>query len=369
MLDKIFKREVFLLYTKVEECKDYISNIMEKFNLDRIKTILDRLKPLNVLIIGDTIIDEYTFVQPKGRAIKDPILSVEYKYHETYAGGALAIANHVSSFVDKVKLITLVGDKDSRLDFINKVMEKNIDLKAFTKKDTHTIVKKRYIDAYRNNKLFKVEYMDDKPVTDDLSKEIVTFLSEELPKYDLVMVGDFGHGFINESIREILVEKSRFLSANVQSNSANMGYNYISHYKKSDFMIMNEEELRLPLMRRFGNIESVVKEFHTTFNHKKFLVTLGKHGCIFFNDGNIYRSPIFTSKVVDTVGAGDAVFALTSLIVYKDKDSHLIPFIANCAGGVKSEYMGNKESVTKEKLLSFIKEIYENEEKDGGLDR
>ena len=136
---------------------------------------------------------------------------------------------------------------------------------------------------------------------------------------------------------------------------------YINHYKNPDFVVLNEDELRLPLMKRYEELLDVVKEFHNTFKYKRFLVTLGKRGCIFFNDENICKSPILTNKAVDTVGAGDAVFAISSLFAYINTEDQLMPFIANCAGGIKVMYMGNKESVTKERLLNFIKKVYENE--------
>jgi len=342
--------------------KKYIDKIKKKFGLKRIECDLDKLKSLNVLVIGDAIIDEYIFVIPKGRAIKDPILSVEYENHEIYPGGALAIAGHISSYINKVKLVTLIGDHNTKLDFIKKSLPGNIELKTFIKKNASTIIKKRYIDSYRNNKLFKIEYINDKPIENDLTEEIVNYLNGELPKYDLVVVGDFGHGFINDSIREVLENKSNFLCVNAQSNSANMGYNYINHYQKPGFITMDEQEIRLPLMKRFDEINNVIKEFYKKFSYNKFLITAGNKGLIFFDSGTLYKAPILIDTVVDTVGAGDAVFALTSLLIKTEVDNELIPFIGNCAGGIKANIMGNKESVTKEKLLKFIKEKLQGDE-------
>ena len=339
----------------MDATKEYIGKIKEKFSFEQIASFIEKLNKLNVLVIGDTIIDEYVFVRPKGRAVKDPILSAEYENHEIYPGGVLAIAGHVSSYVDKIKLVTLIGDHNAKTDFIKKSLPENTELKTFIKKKSHTIVKKRYIDSYRNNKLFKIEYINDKPIDRDLTEEIVNYLNEELPKYDLVMVGDFGHGFINDTIRKALEKKSNFLCINAQSNSANMGYNYINHYQKSDFIVMDDQEIRLPLMKRFEEIEEVIKEFHNKFSYNKFLVTMGKEGSLFFNNGTLQKAPILVDTVVDTVGAGDAVFALTSLLIKAEVDDELIPFIGNCAGGIKANIMGNKESVAKEKLLGFIK--------------
>ncbi|MFC1686946.1 transposase, partial [Nanoarchaeota archaeon] len=129
--------------------------------------------------------------------------------------------NHLSTFVKNIKLVTTIGDRNSYLDFINKSLKNNTELKTFVKENSPTTIKKRMVDQYRNNKLFKIEYINDEPINQKLTNEIVTYLDEEIPKHDLVIVGDFGHGFINDSIRRKLEEKSKFLAINTQSNSSN----------------------------------------------------------------------------------------------------------------------------------------------------
>ena len=340
---------------------EYIKKIKSKFSFEQIADCLEKPSNLKVLVIGDTILDKYVFVQPKGRAIKDPILSVGFQSAETYAGGIIVIANDIKDFVKEIKLVTLIGDKNSKLDFIKKSIKDHIKLKTFTKENSPTTMKKRFVDSYKNNKMFKIEYMDDKPISKSLTKEIVNYLDEELPKYDLVIIGDFGHGFINKPIRRKLEEKSKFLALDIQSNSANMGYNYFNLYKKFDFICMNDEELRMPLSMRFDDFDQVIKKAHNEFKYDNFLVTMGKYGSIFVNKGTAFKSPILTESVKDTVGAGDAVFAITSLLAYLKADNELIPFIGNCAGGIAANIMGNKENITKTKLLNFIRGVYENE--------
>ncbi len=337
---------------------DYINNFKQKFKFEDLSRILNFLKDIKVLCIGDAVIDKYAFVDPKGRALKDPILSTRFEREESYAGGILAVANHLSSYVNKIDMITLIGDQNPELGFIHKALSENVKTRFFVKEKSPTTIKKRYIDDYKKNKLFKVEYMNDAPISEPLSEQITDYLSEELPKYDLVIVLDYDHGFMNEEIRKIIQEKSKFLSVNAQVNSANLGYNYITRYKRADFITLNDLEMRLPLRMRFEDIETVIDKFHEIFGYPKFLVTTGKKGCTFFNGSKKYNSPILTEKVVDTVGAGDSIFAITSLLVHSGFDDELIPFIANCTGGVDANIMGNKEYVDKEKLLNFIGTIY-----------
>ncbi|HYD03364.1 MAG TPA: PfkB family carbohydrate kinase [Alphaproteobacteria bacterium] len=332
-----------------------LKQLLENSKVKDIDGLFNSLKDIKVMIIGDTIIDHYVFVHPKGRAVKDPILSVEYLRDEKYAGGVLAVARHVSDFVDKIKVVTLLGEKEDHHEFIqDSIKGKNIDMDVFIKPNAFTTVKRRYIDYHRGNKLFKIEHIDEKDVDAQLTKKITEYLIKELPSYDLVMVSDFGHGFLNSELRKVIEENSKYLTINVQSNSSNMGYNYVTRYSKADYLTMNETEIRLPLMMRYEDISEVMKEFSNKTNFKNYLVTLGRRGSVFSTGEKMHDAPLLATTVVDTVGAGDAVFSFTSLLVFKKIDHELIPFFANCAGGVATNIMGNKDSIDKESIKKFI---------------
>ena len=341
--------------------ENFIKQIKSEFTLSYIDKLFSSTQKLNVLIIGDTIIDEYTFVASKGRAVKDPILSTEFKHNEKYAGGILAIANHVSSFVNSITVLTLLGDKEPQLEYVSNSLNKNITLRYFVKENAPTTVKKRYIDAYRNHKLFKVEYINDTPITEKLTEEITTFLKEEASKYDLVLVADFGHGFLNAKIRREIEDKARFLALNVQSNSSNMGYNLFNQYQRADFITMNDDEMRLPFSKRFEEPSSIIKEIQEKLQFNNILLTQGKKGCIYFQNAEVYPAPTLTTSVKDTVGAGDALFSIAALCVFIKAEPELVPFIANVAGGIASNIMGNKESVTRERISTFIADLYKTD--------
>ena len=340
----------------------YVHRIKDKFPLQEIKSIIGSCADKKVLVIGDTIIDEYCFVEPKGRAMKDPILSVNYLREEAYAGGILAIANHISNFVREVKVVTLLGDGLESQSFIRNKLNPNISAEFLEKKGSPTIRKKRYVNQLRNEKLFKIEYMNDLPIDRQLEAELCRFLEEELPTYDLVVVGDFGHGFINENIVRILEGKARYLAVNSQTNSANLGFNYVTRYNAPSFMAMDGTELRYAVGDQFSDHTELMHKLHHQKGFKKFLVTLGKDGVLYFNNGLITSGPSLVSKVTDVVGAGDAVFSITSLFSSREGYDELLAFIANCVGGIKVNIMGNKESITKEMLLSFIEKKFKEVE-------
>ncbi len=331
---------------------------MKKSKIIKItKSELDKIKNLNVLVIGDSIIDEYYFTSPKGRTIKYPILSVDYIRHERYAGGVLAIANHVSNFVKNVKLVTLLGDKKRNEKFAVDKLNKNINGKFFTKKNAFTTIKRRFIDNLREEKMFKIEFITDTPISKELEMEIIAYLRDELPKYNLIVVGDFGHGFISDNIVKVLEKNSKYLCVNVQTNSANMGFNYFVRYKKPDYIVLNETELRLGMHSRFEPVRDIIKKFNKKNNYKRCLTTMGKGGALYLRNGKIYESAALIHTPKDTVGAGDAVFAITSLFDYINTNPELMPFYANCIGAIAVSFMGNEKSITKEDIFKLLREL------------
>ena len=80
-----------------------------------------------------------------------------------------------------------------------------------------------------------------------------------LPKHDLVIVSDYGHGMISETSAKIICKNSKYLALNAQINAANVGYHSMKKYKNVDCMIINEKEIRHELRDKNGNIKLLMK--------------------------------------------------------------------------------------------------------------
>ena len=325
---------------------------------DEAQALLSAIAGKKVLVVGDTIIDKYIFVKPKGRAIKDPILSTEYVREETYGGGAVAIAKHVSDFAGSVTFLTMLGESPSHLGFLSDDLPQNVRLEHILRPNSPTTVKTRYVDYYRNHKLFKMETIDDSPLPKSIEDQAYERLAGEMKSHDLTLVADFGHGLMTPRLRELVTQVPGFLALNVQTNSSNFGYNYLTGYSRADFATMNEEEARLPTNMRFEPIEQVARALSKASGIENLLITLGKKGSLYHERGNIHMAQALNLSPVDTVGAGDASFAIASLFASQGTRPLLVPLAANSAAAVKAGYMGNKEYVRKADLLKKLGEYH-----------
>ncbi len=346
--------------TSGEKINKFFREIKNQYSVNALKEKLNDFKDLKILLIGDTIIDRYDYVIPKGRAIKDPILSCDFLSSEIYAGGILAIANHLSDFVDEIKLLTLIGDIDDNLDFIKDNIKPNVELEYFRKKNAYTTLKRRFINKQRNEKLFKVEKMSDFPISHELTDTIIKRILNIINKYDIVMVGDFGHGFINDKIISILEEKSKFLAVNVQTNSANLGFNYVTKYSTADFVSLDYRELQYAVQDQYGKQDVLLEKLRKQVDFRNILVTMGKKGVLYSNNSGNYFSPAFKTTVKDTIGAGDTVFSIASLLAYKKYEGNLLNFYSSCSGALAVQFMGNQMSLNKADLNKFIETILTN---------
>lgn len=338
-----------------EGTKSFLKNFSKKHNFEDILEKLNSLKNLSVLVIGDGIIDEYHYCDSMGKSGKAHLVVSKYLNHEVFAGGVFAVANHIAGLCNNIHLLTLLGKEDSREDFILNHLKPNINVKFFFREDGPTIVKKRYLNRYLNQKLFEINYLNDEFINEEIELKVVDYLKSELPKYDLTLISDYGHGFITNKMIKVIRDYSKVLAINAQTNSANVGYNLITKYRNPNYVCLDEPELRLASQDKYEDIKNIAIKIAQSINTKYLIVTLGKKGSFGINNnGDINRTPIFSSKVIDTVGAGDAFFAFTAPCFVKDMPLDLISFIGNAVGALAVQIPCNKKPVEKYELLEFI---------------
>ncbi|MGA9755464.1 MAG: adenylyltransferase/cytidyltransferase family protein, partial [Desulfobaccales bacterium] len=194
-----------------EETQLFLHDFAQKYSFDDIARRIDSLSDLKVLIIGDSIIDEYHFCSPMGKSAKAQLVVNQYLSHEVYPGGVLAVANHVAAVCQEVTLITMLGQENSREDFIRANLNPIIKGKYFYREDGPTVIKKRYIDRYNNQKLFEINYIKNQNINGKSETSIIDGLREQIPRHDLVMVADFGHGLITPRMVQAMGQYAHLL--------------------------------------------------------------------------------------------------------------------------------------------------------------
>ena len=333
------------------EQKEFINKLKKKFSYIDISSLIAKFKNLNVLIIGELIIDKYCFGEIIGKSGKEPHLVLNKKKEELYLGGTGAVARHISSLVKKVNLVSPFGQEKLFKNIIKKNFESNI--KPYLLKPNKyykTIEKTRFVDEISNYKLFGSYVLPDLIIKNFESK-IIKLVNKIQSKFDTILICDYGHHFLTRSIIKNLIYKKKFISVNAQINAANIGYHTIDKYSGVQSVVINENELRQELRDKNSNLIFLAKKLILEKKIKNLIVTRGKDGAILMNkDYKVFYCPAFAKQIIDKVGAGDAMLSVTSLCLKMKIDPELTLFLGSIAAANSVETIGNKSNISFEKI-------------------
>ena len=346
-------------YSSIDsQTQNWLNSFKETNGYESVLDSLEKISNLKVLILGETIIDQYTFCTPLAKSSKDPILA--FHQHETnyFPGGVLAIANSSSGWTLKTKVITFSGLNDQILRTFDNKINSKIDCEYVIANDRPTILKHRYVDAASGIRVFEYYNFSELELSSETTNKVLSSISAQIANFDLVIAADYGHGYFSKSIISLIESKSLFLAINTQANAGNRGFNTITKYSKVDLISINGSELQLELRDRNPDYIHIVPKIIQEKNASFAVVTLGGEGLLVFDDkGNYEKVPAFATKIVDKVGAGDSVFIIASLLAKVKAPLKVIGFLANLVAAHEVSQLGHQKSLERSDLLKQAKSI------------
>lgn len=341
-----------------KEVTDYLAGFSKRYSARDAITLLRNAENVKVLVIGETIIDEYQYCEAIGKSSKEPTLAVRDLQTRKFAGGILAVANNVSSFCKTVGMVTQLGDSHSQEDFIRANLNDKINARFLFRQDSPTIVKKRIIEHYFFTKMLEIYTINDALLSEADNRKLCEVLETEIPKYDLVIVTDFGHSMMTKEAIDIVSKKAKVLALNVQTNAGNMGYNLVSKYPRADYITLAEKEMRLEARDPRGELEHMMVALSEKMNCPRLVITRGRVGSLCYErDHGFYLVPAFARNVVDRVGAGDAFLSVSSLCVALGAPMELVGFVGNMVGAWAVSTVCNEKAIGKDDLFKQIETI------------
>ncbi|MEG0962705.1 MAG: PfkB family carbohydrate kinase [Lachnospiraceae bacterium] len=340
-----------------EEMKEYLLDFGNRYTMDDILRNTEQIRKLKILVIGDAIIDKYTYCSIQGLMSKDMGYSARYQKEEEYLGGSFAVANHLASFSPNVTITSIIGNESDIHSRLLNDMSDKMHLNLVYSQSYPTIIKQRFITQNEKreefHKVFSINNLPNPMIIDQESMDVfVDRLKKKIAEYDMVVVCDFGHGLITKEVMELVQEQGKFLAVNCQTNSSNYGLNVITKYHKADVFALDQKELKLAYpaydMKEAESLQSLSKHLKCDG-----WLTRGALGAYGISQMQVQECPAFTLKVKDTIGAGDAFYAIASLYRAVGAPMELGTFMGNIAGALAANIVGNKEAVDKINVLKY----------------
>ena len=310
-----------------DDVQRYLEAARKSFAKEKILAAFDFADSKEIAFVGETIIDEYRYVQGLGRASKELMLATVETGFERFDGGVMAAAKH--------------GDWPN----------------GHCVTVPHSITKTRFVDADFNRKLFDV-YSARKIKLDEAERDdFRAVLHDVAGTVDIVVVLDFGHGLLGRFEREGLCTGVPFLAVNAQTNAGNFGFNPITNYARADYICVDNPEARIAVGMSEEADRDVIRALTGKIACKRFLVTHGRNGSTFSGQGTFGAAPALATGGIDTMGAGDAVMAVTAPLVAAGLDMANVALVGNIVGAIKVSIVGHRRHVTRKEIIETLEAL------------
>jgi rfaE bifunctional protein kinase chain/domain len=314
----------------------------EGITFQKLRDTLKDFSKARIHVVGDTIVDSYTYCTLIGGNTKTPTMSLRFDSQVDFVGGAGVVAKHMKGAGANVNLTSVLGD-DALKNFVLKdLRDYGVQCDAAVDRTRPTTQKNLFTaQGYR---MLKVDKLDNRPISDKVLEHFVSSISTT--RADAVVFSDFRHGIFNRTTIPPLMAALPKGPLRVADSQVASRWGNILEFQGFDLITPNEREARFSLGDQDSTIRPLALELYRRANCKNLILKMGERGMI------TYRAPsdhvrsfftvdTFTDKVVDAVGAGDALLAYATIALVVSKCIVTASILGAIAAALACERDGN----------------------------
>ncbi len=326
---------------KSEKLLTFMDN--EGLTFDALRGALDKLGNYRVHVVGDTIVDSYTQTAMIGGQTKTPTMSVLYERRDDYIGGAAVVAEHLRAAGAGVVFSTVLGE-DALKDFVlDGLRKRGVDCRAIVDQTRPTTSKNAIVaGGYR---LLKIDTLDNRSISDEIVERLGAAIAEN--RTDAVVFSDFRHGIFNRRTIPRLIEAIPEGAFKVADSQVASRWGNITDFQGFDLITPNEREARFALADQDSGIRPLASALYEAAKCKTLILKLGERGVLTCKsrDHESLDSFVvvdsFADRVVDAVGAGDALLAYATLAKLATQSDSIATILGSMAAACECEADGN----------------------------
>lgn len=310
---------------------------------DTLRRVLDSLGGRRVHVVGDIIVDTFTHTSMIGGQTKTPTISVLFEKRVDYIGGAGIVAEHLRAAGAEVAFSTVLGE-DPLKDFVLEGLSKSgVECRPIIDKTRPTTNKNAIISGgYR---LLKVDTLDNRSISDEIVLGLAKAIATE--KSEALVFSDFRHGIFNRRTIPTLTDAIPARLYKVADSQVASRWGNITDFKGFDLITPNEREARFALGDQDSGIRPLAAELYDAAKCKTLILKLGERGVLTCRHGDhqaldsFFVVDSFVDRLVDGVGAGDALLAYATLGMMESKSEVVATILGIMAAACECEKDGN----------------------------
>lgn len=306
-----------------------------------VEELLMNLAGKRVMIVGDVMLDHYTFGTVTRISPEAPVPVVEVISEEYVLGGAGNVARNIVALGGRATMLGVIGD-DRDGETLEALLDDHAVDTVLVHDDRRRTTRKTRIIA-QNQQIVRVDRENAAPLSEAVVGELLEYIATHGQHHDIVIVSDYGKGVITRPIMDAL----RSLKG-----ADGRRPRILVDPKPQNYDLYHDVDLLTPNAKEAGEgaghicawpdgPATVGKALFKRLNCRDLLITLGPQGMALFEGrANARHIPTFARKVFDVTGAGDTVIATLALALAAGASLLDAAVLANHAAGIVVAQVG-----------------------------
>lgn len=322
-----------------------------------LKKIIERFAGLKVVVVGDTIVDEYVDCTALGMSREDPTVVVSPQSTDRFIGGASIVAAHARAMGADVHFVSVSGCDDPGRYAQEKLEDLGVKVSFVEDESRPTTLKQRFRAGGKT--LLRVSHLRQHEIEKDLKATLLAKAHAALKGAHLLIFSDFSYGALPQAVVDELSTAAAagktLIAADSQSSSQTGD---ISRFKNAALLTPTEHEVRLALRDQVGGVALIGHRLLEETNSSAAFVTLGPEGILVVThivgvSDETDRLPAFNLNPVDVAGAGDSMLVAGAMTLAAGGTPWQAGFMGSVAAGIQTSRIGNVPIRTAE-ILSAL---------------
>ena len=320
------------------------------------KIIKEKFVDLNIMVIGDIMVDEYITGGVNRISPEAPIPILNYKEMNRISGGASNVAHNIATLGSHISMVGVIGKDEAGYWIREHLEESGINVDGLLEEDNRpTTVKRRF--ATKSQQLLRVDMENTTPIFNSTENKILNFLKMKIKNLDAVILSDYKKGVLSSpnfvrNIIQICNENDVIISIDSKSNE-------IEAFENATFVKPNNLELEQAVNIKIID-NATLNEAGMTYlrrsGAKALMVTRGANGISVFRKNEHRKDyPSKAVQVYDVTGAGDTVISTVTLGIASGLDMEESIVLGNLAASIVINKVGTAPILAEE----LIGKVYE----------
>ena len=324
-----------------------MTNIFEKFN------------SLNVLIIGDVMIDSYIWGKVERISPEAPVPVVRVTKKENRLGGAANVALNIQALGACPYICAVIGDDSDGENFLSLLKAQGLSEEGLIKIKTRPTTVKTRIIAH-NKQIARVDAETERNLSSSNTLLVLNKIKQIIADHriDAIIFEDYDKGLITEELIDKTVKLSKEMGIITVVDPKKRNFHA---YKGVQLFKPNLKELKEGLKidvdpLNIEQVEQAVNRLKKQLGAKTVMLTLSEHGVYVSSENGNNHILAHKRTIADVSGAGDTVIATAALCLAAGLNEFKTAEIANLAGGLVCEHVG-VVPIDKARLLREVKDL------------